>query len=284
MTYANPNALVDTRWLEARLDDPSIAVIEVDEDTEAFHRGHIPGAIAMDWKLELQATPRRDFIDGDTLASMLIAKGIQDDQRLILYGGNNNWFAAYAYWLFRYRGIGNVSLLDGGRVKWEEEGRELTKETRQRVESAGFKLGSAKPLIRAHRDDVLARAVRGGARLVDVRSPAEFSGETMAPPHLPAEQPYVAGHIPGAANIPWSQAANEDGTFRSADQLLALYSDAGVTADEEVITYCRIGERSSHTWFVLSELLGFPRVANYDGSWTEFGSLVGVPVETGMAA
>jgi thiosulfate/3-mercaptopyruvate sulfurtransferase len=169
-------------------------------------------------------------------------------------------------------------------VKWEEEGRELTKETRQRVESAGFKLGSAKPLIRAHRDDVLARAVRGGARLVDVRSPAEFSGETMAPPHLPAEQPYVAGHIPGAANIPWSQAANEDGTFRSADQLLALYSDAGVTADEEVITYCRIGERSSHTWFVLSELLGFPRVANYDGSWTEFGSLVGVPVETGMAA
>jgi thiosulfate/3-mercaptopyruvate sulfurtransferase len=284
MTYANPNALVDTRWLEARLDDPSIAVIEVDEDTEAFHRGHIPGAIAMDWKLELQATPRRDFIDGDTLASMLIAKGIQDEQRLILYGGNNNWFAAYAYWLFRYRGIGNVSLLDGGRVKWEEEGRELTKETRQRVESAGFKLGSAKPLIRAHRDDVIARAVRGGARLVDVRSPAEFSGETMAPPHLPAEQPYVAGHIPGAANIPWSQAANEDGTFRSADQLLALYSDAGVTADEEVITYCRIGERSSHTWFVLSELLGFPRVANYDGSWTEYGSLVGVPVETGMAA
>jgi thiosulfate/3-mercaptopyruvate sulfurtransferase len=284
MTYANPNALVDTRWLEARLDDPSIAVIEVDEDTEAFHRGHIPGAIAMDWKLELQATPRRDFIDGDTLASMLIAKGIQDEQRLILYGGNNNWFAAYAYWLFRYRGIGNVSLLDGGRVKWEEEGRELTKETRQRVESAGFKLGSAKPLIRAHRDDVLARAVRGGARLVDVRSPAEFSGETMAPPHLPAEQPYVAGHIPGAANIPWSQAANEDGTFRSADQLLALYSDAGVTADEEVITYCRIGERSSHTWFVLSELLGFPRVANYDGSWTEYGSLVGVPVETGVAA
>jgi thiosulfate/3-mercaptopyruvate sulfurtransferase len=284
MTYANPNALVDTRWLEARLDDPSIAVIEVDEDTEAFHRGHIPGAIAMDWKLELQATPRRDFIDGDTLASMLIAKGIQDEQRLILYGGNNNWFAAYAYWLFRYRGIGNVSLLDGGRVKWEEEGRELTKETRQRVESAAFQLGSAKPLIRAHRDDVLARAVRGGARLVDVRSPAEFSGETMAPPHLPAEQPYVAGHIPGAANIPWSQAANEDGTFRSADQLLALYSDAGVTADEEVITYCRIGERSSHTWFVLSELLGFPRVANYDGSWTEYGSLVGVPVETGMAA
>jgi thiosulfate/3-mercaptopyruvate sulfurtransferase len=284
MTYANPNALVDTRWLEARLDDPSIAVIEVDEDTEAFHRGHIPGAIAMDWKLELQATPRRDFIDGDTLASMLIAKGIQDDQRLILYGGNNNWFAAYAYWLFRYRGIGNVSLLDGGRVKWEEEGRELTKETRQRVESAAFQLGSAKPLIRAHRDDVLARAVRGGARLVDVRSPAEFSGETMAPPHLPAEQPYVAGHIPGAANIPWSQAANEDGTFRSADQLLALYSDAGVTADEEVITYCRIGERSSHTWFVLSELLGFPRVANYDGSWTEYGSLVGVPVETGVAA
>lgn len=284
MTYANPNALVDTRWLEARLDDPSIAVIEVDEDTEAFHRGHIPGAIAMDWKLELQATPRRDFIDGDTLASMLIAKGISDEQRLILYGGNNNWFAAYAYWLFRYRGIVNVSLLDGGRMKWEEEARELTEESRRPVKSAGFKLGSGMPLIRAHRDEVLARAGGGGARLVDVRSPAEFSGETMAPPHLPAEQPYVAGHIPGAANIPWSQAANEDGTFRTPEDLLALYNRAGVIGDEEVITYCRIGERSSHTWFVLSELLGFPRVANYDGSWTEYGSLVGVPVETGAAA
>jgi thiosulfate/3-mercaptopyruvate sulfurtransferase len=284
MTYANPSALVDSTWLEAHLDDPDIAVIEVDEDTEAFHGGHIPGAVAMDWKLELQATPQRDFIDGQSLASLLSAKGISDQQRLILYGGNNNWFAAYAYWLFRYRGIENVSLLNGGRMKWEAEGRKLTAESRRPVQVRGLEPGSGLPLIRAHRDDVIANAMVSGGNLVDVRSPAEFSGETMAPPHLPAEQPYVAGHIPGATNIPWSQAANEDGTFRSADELLALYTNAGITPNDQIITYCRIGERSSHTWFVLSELLGFPRVANYDGSWTEYGSLVGVPVETGEAA
>jgi thiosulfate/3-mercaptopyruvate sulfurtransferase len=238
----------------------------------------------MDWKLELQATPQRDLIDGQSLASLLSAKGTSDQQRLILYGGNNNWFAAYAYWLFRYRGIENVSLLNGGRMKWEAEGRKLTAESRHPVQVRGLEPGSGLPLIRAHRDDVIANAMVSGGNLVDVRSPAEFSGETMAPPHLPAEQPYVAGHIPGATNIPWSQAANEDGTFRSADELLALYTNAGIIPGEEVITYCRIGERSSHTWFVLSELLGFPRVANYDGSWTEYGSLVAVPVETGKAA
>lgn len=284
MTYAKPSALVDTGWLAKHIDDPGIAVIEVDEDTEAYERGHIPGAVAVDWKKDLQATPQRDFIDGDRLASILSAKGISDKQRLILYGGNNNWFAAYAYWLFRYRGIDNISLLDGGRMKWEAEGRDLTRENGRAKTTPRFKSGSGLPLIRAHRDDVIARSLGGEARLIDVRSPAEFSGETMAPPHLPAEQPYVAGHIPGASNIPWSQAANEDGTFRTADELLALYGNAGVTPDVEVITYCRIGERSSHTWFVLSELLGFPRVANYDGSWTEYGSLVGVPVETGEAA
>jgi thiosulfate/3-mercaptopyruvate sulfurtransferase len=284
MTYANPTALVDTTWLAARLDDPSIAIMEVDEDTGAFEDGHIPGAVALDWRKDLQARPRRDFIDADVLVSLLSGKGISDEQRIILYGGNNNWFAAYAYWLFRYRGIDNISLLDGGRVKWEAEGREMTTQSRRQPKATRFEPGSGRPLLRAHRDDVIAGTIRRDVRLVDVRSPAEYSGETMAPPHLPTEQPYVAGHIPGAANVPWSQAANEDGTFRSADELLALYTGAGLTASDEVITYCRIGERSSHTWFVLSELLGFPRVANYDGSWTEYGSLVGVPVETGEAA
>jgi thiosulfate/3-mercaptopyruvate sulfurtransferase len=284
MTYANPTALVDTTWLAARLDDPSIAIMEVDEDTGAFEDGHIPGAVALDWRKDLQARPRRDFIDADVLVSLLSGKGISDEQRIILYGSNNNWFAAYAYWLFRYRGIDNISLLDGGRVKWEAEGREMTTQSRPQAKATRFQPGSGRPLLRAHRDDVIAGIIRRDVRLVDVRSPAEFSGETSAPPHLPTEQPYVAGHIPGAANVPWSQAANEDGTFRSADELLALYTGAGLTASDEVITYCRIGERSSHTWFVLSELLGFPRVANYDGSWTEYGSLVGVPVETGEAA
>ena len=284
MTYANPMALVETDWLEERLTDRKIAIVEVDEDTEAFDAGHIPGAVAINWKTELQAAPRRDFIDGQALAGLLSAKGISESQRIILYGGNNNWFAAYAYWLFKYRGIDNVSLLDGGRMKWELEELELTKETANPTRAGLFGPGIDRPGLRALRNDVVSRAENGLGALVDVRSPAEFSGEIMAPPHLPSEQPYVAGHVPGAVNIPWSKAANEDGSFRSADELRALYEGAGISADHDVITYCRIGERSSHTWFVLSELLGFPDVRNYDGSWTEYGSLVDVPVETGVAA
>jgi thiosulfate/3-mercaptopyruvate sulfurtransferase len=283
MTYARPEALVATSWLEANLEDPGIAVIEVDEDTGAFGKGHIPGAIALDWTTELRASPGRDFIDGHGLAALLASKGVSEDQRLVLYGGNNNWFAAYAYWLFRYRGLENVALLDGGRMKWELEGRDLSL-TSPAAKKGRYSPGADRPELRAHRDEVIESARAGSGQMIDVRSPAEFTGETLAPPHLPGEHPYVPGHIPGAVNIPWSKTANEDGTFRSTDELTALYAASGITPDRGVVTYCRIGERSSHTWFVLSELLGFEDVRNYDGSWTEYGSLVGVPVAIGPAA
>jgi thiosulfate/3-mercaptopyruvate sulfurtransferase len=273
-------ALIDTETLAGMLEDPSIAVVEVDEDTSAYEGGHIPGAVSLDWKEELHDLPRRDFIDAAKLASLLGSKGISHDQTLVLYGGNNNWFAAYAFWLCKLRGIDNVKLLDGGRIKWELEERPLTRKAPARA-AATFRLtGQERPELRATRDEVIEFA-RSGGQMVDVRSPAEFAGEIMAPPHLPQEQPYVPGHVPGAANIPWSQTANEDGTFKSEEELQDLYGDKGITGDGTVIAYCRIGERSSHTWFVLSELLGFPGVKNYDGSWTEYGSLVGVPVEVG---
>ena len=284
MTYANPEALVETDWLAEHLQDPTVAIIEVDEDTEAFAGGHIPGAIPLDWKTDLAAAPRRDFITAADLASLLASRGISDEQLIVLYGGNNNWFAAYAYWLFRYRGLDNVSLLNGGRIKWQLEDRPLTTMTTAPDGSSTFSPGEDRPSIRAFRDDVVARARDGGGALIDVRSPAEFSGEVLAPPHLPGEQPYVPGHVPGAANVPWSKAANEDGSFRSWTELADIYADAGIGPDQPVITYCRIGERSSHTWFVLTQLLGFPNVANYDGSWTEYGSLVDVPVALGSAA
>ena len=272
--------LIDTETLAGVLDDPNIAVVEVDEDTTAFEGGHIPGAVSIDWKNELHDLPRRDFIDSAQLAALLGSKGIGDDQTLILYGGNNNWFAAYAYWLCKLRGINDVKLLDGGRIKWELEDRPLTKEVAATAPTTFGLTGEQRPELRADRDEVIGFATKGG-QMVDVRSPGEFSGEIMAPPHLPQEQPYVPGHVPGAVNIPWSQSANEDGTFKSAEELTQLYGGKGITGDGTVIAYCRIGERSSHTWFVLSELLGFTDVKNYDGSWTEYGSLVGVPVEVG---
>lgn len=272
--------LVDTATLAANLDDDSIAVVEVDEDTSAFDSGHIPGSVSLDWAHELHDLPRREFISTEQLAELLGSKGIGSDQTIVLYGGNNNWFAAYAYWLCKLRGIDDVKLLDGGRMKWELEDRPLTTESSD-VLSAKFEIsGDGRSEIRAFRDDVIAMAESGG-QMVDVRSPGEFSGEVMAPPHLPQEQPYVAGHVPGAKNIPWSQAANEDGTFKTTEELADLYGGKGITGDGPVIAYCRIGERSSHTWFVLSELLGHTNVKNYDGSWTEYGSLVGVPVELG---
>jgi thiosulfate/3-mercaptopyruvate sulfurtransferase len=284
MDYANPEALVETEWLAEHLGDPMVAIIEVDEDTTAFEGGHIPGAVALDWKTELAAAPRRDFISGADLAALLASKGVSDQQRLVLYGANNNWFAAYAYWLLRYRGLDNVSLLNGGRIKWQLEGRPFTTLTTAPDDTATFSKGKDRPAIRAFRELVVTRARDRGGALVDVRSPAEFSGEQLAPPHLPGEQPYVPGHIPGAANIPWSKAANEDGSFRTAGELADIYSEAGISPQQSVITYCRIGERSSHTWFVLTQLLGYPDVANYDGSWTEYGSLVDVPVALGPAA
>lgn len=274
------DVLIDTDELARRLDDDSLAVIEVDEDTDAYAAGHIPGAVSLHWVDDLQSSAGRDFVSGEELGEVLAAKGISDDQTIVVYGGNNNWFAAYAYWLLRYRGVSDVRLLDGGRTKWELEDRELTTDVPDPTPGS-FTVGEPRPDLRVFRDDVIAVAEAGDGALVDVRSPAEFSGEVMAPPHLPQEQPYVAGHVPGASNVPWSQAANEDGSFKSVEELRALYEGAGIGADDDVIAYCRIGERSSHTWFVLHELLGNDNARNYDGSWTEYGSLVGVPVELG---
>jgi thiosulfate/3-mercaptopyruvate sulfurtransferase len=278
--YAKPDSLIDPDELARRLDDPALAIVEVDEDTAAYAKDHIPGAVALDWEHELHARPRRDFVSGEALARLLGGKGVRSEQTIVLYGGNNNWFAAYAYWLMRLRGVDTVRLLNGGRKAWELQSRPMTAERPDRP-PATFRLGSPRPDLRVFRDEVVTRARAGAGTFVDVRSPAEFSGELLAPAHLPQEQPYVAGHVPGAHNIPWAKAANDDGTFKSPGELRALYEGAGVLPATEVVTYCRIGERSAHTWFVLSELLGHDRVRNYDGSWTEYGSLVDVPVEVG---
>lgn len=275
--YANPDALVDTDWLVSNLDDPTLRIIEVDEDTEAYGRGHIPGAIAWNWSTDLHHPLQRDYLDRAGLSDLLARSGVDTDSTVVLYGGNNNWFAAYAYWLLKLRGFENVKLLDGGRLKWNIEARETTTEV-PAISTTTYRIeGPERPELRALRDEVLER-VGGDTTFVDVRSPEEFSGEKLAPDHLPQEQPYVGGHIPGARNVPWSKAANEDGSFRTAPELSELYTGAGVM-NGEVVSYCRIGERSAHTWFVLHELLGHANVANYDGSWTEYGSLVGAPVE-----
>ncbi len=277
--YANPDALVDTEWLEGHVDDPSIRVIEVDEDTTAYEKGHIQGAVGWNWSTDLHAPIGRDYVDQAGLAALLRRAGVGPDTTVVLYGGNNNWFAAYAYWLLGYLGFGNVKLLNGGRKKWELESRSLTMDVSSH---AATKLTITQPVnggIRAFRDEVLGEVTKGGGAFVDVRSPEEYRGEKLAPDHLPQEQAQVPGHIPGAANIPWAKAARDDGTFKSADELKALYDDAGITGDKPVIAYCRIGERSSHTWFALTQLLGYQGIKNYDGSWTEYGSLVGVPVE-----
>jgi thiosulfate/3-mercaptopyruvate sulfurtransferase len=273
--------LVTTRWVEDHLDDPSYRFVEVDEDTEAYGQGHIRGAVGWHWRDDLHQVPRREFIDAAGVAALLGRAGVGPGTTVVLYGGNNNWFAAYAYWVLRYRGFDRVVLVDGGRKKWELEGRELVTEVPAIIPADPGPLGRERPELRAFRDDVLAHIGGAGRTMVDVRSPAEFSGEVLAPPHLPQEQSQVPGHIPGAANVPWAGAANEDGTFKSDEELVALYGGKGVTPDTDVIAYCRIGERSSHTWFVLHELLGYENVRNYDGSWTEYGSLVGVPVELG---
>ncbi len=278
--YANPDALVETEWLAERLDDPGIRVIEVDEDTTAYEKGHIPGAVGWNWSTDLHAPVGRDYASQEQLSELLSRAGVGPDTTVVLYGGNNNWFAAYAYWILKLRGFDNVKLLNGGRKKWELESRELTEEV-PAYPPSGFRIAAPeRSEIRALRDEVLAR-VPGGAAFVDVRSPEEYRGEKLAPDHLPQEQAQVPGHIPGAANIPWARAANDDGTFKGAEELRAIYEAEGITPDREVIAYCRIGERSSHTWFALRELLGYPNVKNYDGSWTEYGSLVGVPVEKG---
>ena len=278
--YAKPDVLVETGWLEEHVKDPGTRVIEVDEDTEAYEKGHIEGPVGWNWTTDLHTEVGRDYVDQAELSELLSAAGVGPDTTVILYGGNNNWFAAYAYWVLKLRGFDNVKLLNGGRKKWELESRPLTQEPAS-VTASGFTIsGAERDEIRALRDEVLGK-VGGASGFVDVRSPEEFRGEKLAPDHLPQEQAQVPGHIAGAANIPWAKAANEDGTFKSADELKALYEAEGITGDREIIAYCRIGERSSHTWFALQELLGYPNVKNYDGSWTEYGSLVGAPVEKG---
>jgi thiosulfate/3-mercaptopyruvate sulfurtransferase len=278
--HANPDVLVSTDWLEERLGDPTIRVIEVDEDTSAYDKGHIVGALRWNWTTDLHTEVGRDFRDQAGFSSLLSEAGVDDSTTVVLYGGNNNWFAAYAYWLLKLRGFERVKLLDGGRKKWELESRELTQDV-PTYPPSGYEIsGAERPDIRAMRDEVIGK-IAGATGFVDVRSPEEYRGEKLAPDHLPQEQSQVPGHIAGAANIPWAMAANDDGTFKSADELRALYEAAGITPDKEIIAYCRIGERSSHTWFALQELLGYEHVKNYDGSWTEYGSLVGAPVEMG---
>jgi thiosulfate/3-mercaptopyruvate sulfurtransferase len=278
--YVNPDVLISDEELESKLGDPSIRVIEVDEDTSLYGKGHIPGAIAWNWKTELHDPLRREFIDQKQLASLLKKSGVGPDTTVVLYAGNNNWFSAYTFWLLRYLGFDNVKLLNGGRKKWELESRELTSDVPDVAPaSSAPTLGAVQPELRALRDEVIQSVASGDKAWVDVRSPEEFRGDLLAPPHLPQEQAQVPGHIPGASNIPWSKAAAEDGTFRSADELKELYADAGISGDKPIIAYCRIGERSSHSWFVLTQLLGYDDVKNYDGSWTEYGSLVGVPIE-----
>ncbi|QKG24683.1 sulfurtransferase [Actinomadura verrucosospora] len=272
------DVLVDTDWVEAHLDDPGLVLVEVDEDVSAYDKGHIRGAVKIDWKTELQDPVRRDFVDKTGFEQLLSGKGIANDDLVILYGGNNNWFAAYAYWYFKLYGHGKVKLLDGGRKKWELDSRELVEDVPSRPRT-DYKAQEQDLSIRAFRDEVVDAI--GAQNLIDVRSPDEFSGKLLAPAHLPQEQSQRAGHVPTARSIPWSKAANDDGTFKSDDELRQIYTDAGVDLSKDTIAYCRIGERSSHTWFALRELLGLPNVKNYDGSWTEYGSLVGVPIELG---
>jgi thiosulfate/3-mercaptopyruvate sulfurtransferase len=278
--YANTDSLVETDWLEEHVDDPNVRVVEVDEDTTTYEKGHIRGAVGWNWTTDLHAKVGREYIGKDELSGLLSRAGVGDGTTVVLYGGNNNWFAAYAYWILKLRGFDGVKLLNGGRKKWELESRSLTQDVPSYAATGLSLSGGDRSDIRALREEVLAK-VGGSARFVDVRSPEEFRGEKLAPDHLPQEQAQVPGHIAGAANVPWAKAANEDGTFKSADELKALYEGEGITPDREIIAYCRIGERSSHTWFALQELLGYPNVKNYDGSWTEYGSLVGAPVEKG---
>jgi thiosulfate/3-mercaptopyruvate sulfurtransferase len=273
------DVLVAADWVQDHIDDPGVVLVEVDEDTSAYDKGHIQGAVNLDWRKDLQDPVRRDFVDKAGFEQLLSDRGISGDDTVILYGGNNNWFAAYAYWYFKIYGHDNVKLLDGGRKKWELDSRDMVTDVPSRPVTS-YRAKEQDRSIRAFRDDVLAGI--GNLNLVDVRSPDEFSGRLLAPAHLPQEQAQRGGHVPTAKNVPWSKAAEEDGTFKSDQALTELYRDeAGLDFGKDTIAYCRIGERSAHTWFVLHELLDQPNVRNYDGSWTEYGSLVGVPIELG---
>jgi len=276
--YAHPEVLVDTQWVADHLNDSKVKIVEVDVDTTAYDGGHVKGAIGLDWRKDLQARPIRDLLPKAEFEKLLSSKGITNDDSVIVYGDNNNWFAAWFLWNLKYYGHKDARLMNGGRKKWQDEGRELVTEAPS-IKPTSYQAGQPVKSIRALRDEVLAELGKAGVALVDVRSPKEFSGELLAPENLPQEGAQRGGHIPGAANIPWGQAVREDGTFKSADELRALYESKGVTPDKAVIAYCRIGERSSHTWFVLQYLLGYSNVRNYDGSWTEWGSLIAAPIE-----
>jgi thiosulfate/3-mercaptopyruvate sulfurtransferase len=269
-------ALVTADWAEEHLNTPGVVLVEVDEDTSAYDGGHIAGAVKLDWKKDLQDSVIRDFVSKEKFEVLLSSKGISNDDTVVLYGGNNNWFAAYAYWYFKLYGHDDVKLLDGGRKKWELDGRELSKDEVSRP-ATDYKAKDQDTSIRAFRDEVIASI--GNKNLLDIRSPDEFAGKLLAPAHLPQEQSQRAGHIPTAVNVPWSKTANEDGTFKTDEQIKALYDEVGLDWSKDTIAYCRIGERSSHSWFAIHELLGQSNIKNYDGSWTEYGSLVGVPIE-----
>ena len=272
------SSLVSADWVEQNLDNPKVVLVEVDEDTTAYEKGHIKGAIKLDWTTDLQDQVRRDFVNKDQFSALLSERGVANDDTVVLYGGNNNWFAAYAYWYFKLYGHQDVKLLDGGRKKWELDSRELTEELPDRA-ATSYTAQEQDTSIRAFRDEVVAAI--GTQNLVDVRSPDEYAGRLLAPAHLPQEQSQRAGHIPTSVNVPWSKNANDDGTFKSDDELTALYDEVGFDEAKDTIALCRIGERSSLTWFVLQEILGKKNVKNYDGSWTEYGSLVGVPIALG---
>ncbi len=281
--YAHPEVLVTTEWVAVHSKDPGLRVVEVDVDTSAYDQGHVDGAISWNWQTELQDAIRRDLAQPTEFEELLGKAGISPATTIVLYGDNNNWFAAWAFWQLKYYGHEKVLIMNGGRKKWLEEKRPLTTD-KPSVSLTSYKVKAANAAIRAKRDDVFAALEKkSGAQLVDVRSVDEFTGKIIAPPGM-TETAQRAGHIPGAANIPWAQAVNEDGTFKSSDALKQLYGAKGISGDREVIAYCRIGERSSHTWFVLKYLMGIKDVRNYDGSWTEWGNLIGAPIEKGVSA
>ena len=278
--YANPDVVVSTDWVAENLDNPNVRLVEVDVDTEAYAAGHIPGAVGWNWTTQLEAQVQRDIPSHEDWQELLRASGIGNDTKIVLYGDNNNWFATFAYWLARMFGHEDAVIVNGGRKKWELEGRPLVTDV-PAVERTDYQAGSLDEGRRALYDDVREHIRQAGAALVDVRSPAEFTGEIIAPPGLP-ETAQRAGRIPGATNVPWLSAVNEeDGTFKSADELREVYEGKGMTADRDIVVYCRIGERSSHSWFVLSELLGYDKVRNYDGSWTEWGNIIRAPIAKG---
>lgn len=275
--YAHPEYVVDTQWVADHKDDPNVRIVESDEDYLLYETGHIPGAVKVDWFSTLQHPVRRDFLNKEAFEEMCSELGISNDTTVVFYGDKSNWFATYALWLFKYYAHEKLKIMDGGRAKWEQEGRPMTKETPEYAKTS-YTAKEPDESVRAYRDDVF-KHIEAKLPLVDVRSPEEYRGELLHMPGYPQEGATRGGHIPGAASIPWSKATNEDGTFKSPQELEELYQGQGVTPDKEVIAYCRIGERSSHTWFVLNYLLGYDKVKNYDGSWTEWGNLVDAPIE-----